>query len=75
MIITQTFRGISFLFPRERRAIREVLDKLSIKYTLDGDTEFASHQVLTIALEENTPPDEIFSMGMLIMQTIMIAKA
>lgn len=75
MIITQTFYGGSFLFSRERRAIRDTLNKLSIRHRLDGDTEFATKQVLTIELEENTPPNEIFSIGMLIMQTIMIAKS
>lgn len=71
--IKNTFKGASFLFPKEMKELRRVLDKVQLPYTLEG--EYAIEQVLTITMpEHNSTQQDAFDVGMLVMQTILLNK-
>lgn len=72
--ITTSFKGVSYLFPRSIKALKKTLDKLPVTYTLTGEDGMSIEQVLIITPNLQWDEDEIFSLGMLVMQTIMLNR-
>lgn len=72
--ITKSFQGVSYLFPRSIRALEKVLNDLDITYTLTGKDDNSIKQVLTITIERECDDNELFSLGMLVMQTILFNR-
>lgn len=68
--ITYSFSGASYMFSRAEKALKRTLDELEIKYTLENT---GTEQILTIDIEQ-LRDYEIFALGMLIMQTILLNK-
>lgn len=72
--ITTSFKGVSYLFPRSIRALKETLNGLPVTYTFTGEDGMDIEQVLTITPKLEWDEDEIFSLGMLVMQTILLNR-
>lgn len=72
--ITKSFQGVSYLFPRSIRALEKVLNDLDITYTLTGKDDDSIKQVLTITIEHECDDNKLFSLGMLVMQTILFNR-
>lgn len=68
--ITYSFYGPSYIQPRAERALRATLKELKIAYILESND---TTQILTLDIEE-LRDYEIFALGMLIMQTILLNK-
>lgn len=73
--IKKIFKGVSFLFPKQIIKLKEVMDKIKLPYTLEGEDEYAIEQVLIITMpEHNSTQQDAFDVGMLVMQTILLNK-